>query len=288
MPPSSTNNNPTSLLDFLQAAQKQLADAGVDNPVLDSRLLTAHALGYDRLQLLTQSNDTMSKMDLLKASVLIARRAAHEPVGRIMGLREFWGLEFGLNEATLEPRPDSETLIETALKLCPPSDITRILDLGTGTGCLLLSLLNEYPNVTGMGIDVAPRAVEQASLNAQKLDLASRATFKVGNWFEGIEDVFDILISNPPYIRHGEIAHLETDVRAHDPILALDGGIDGLAPYRHMIPQLQRFLKPRGVVIFEIGYDQTHDVSALLTAAGFSEVTVHKDLGGNDRLCHGA
>ncbi|HAX90925.1 MAG TPA: peptide chain release factor N(5)-glutamine methyltransferase [Rhodospirillaceae bacterium] len=268
------------------AAQKRLTDAGVDDPALDARLLIAHALGCDRLTLLTDGARVLTENETATINVLIARRAAREPVHRILGLREFWGLPFGLNEATLEPRPDSETLIETALKLrtTPP---TRLLDLGTGTGCLLLALLHEWPHATGLGIDKAPRAVEQATVNAKRLGLESRATFQQGDWLNGINEVFDLIICNPPYIPSHDIDTLQPEVRIHDPMAALDGGTDGLDPYRHLIPLLPQYLKAGGVALFEIGVGQAEDISRLMDENGFQDIAITRDLGGVARCVSG-
>lgn len=272
----------------LRHFEKQLADAKIDSPLFDARLLVSHALRLDYVELLSQSDRALSAKEMQKIESLIARRMAHEPVGRILGEREFWSLSFGLNEATLEPRPDSETLVEVALKNLRGKPLPRILDLGTGTGCLLLSLLHELPEATGIGIDIAPRAVEQATSNAKNLGLSSRATFKAGNWLEGITDKFDVIISNPPYIPAGDIPSLMPEVRDHDPLRALDGGKDGLEIYRLLASQLPHFLKPEGFVIFEVGMGQADDVAALCHKAGLTGITKHKDLNGVERCVVGS
>jgi len=275
------------LQDSLIVAQKRLAEAGVDNPALDARLLAAHALGLDRTALLTQNERDLSAKEQTAIDALIARRAAREPVGRILGLREFWGLPFGLNEATLEPRPDTETLVEMALALLPSRHCERLLDLGTGTGCLLLSLLHELPAATGLGIDLASRAVAQAQDNAKRLGLDNRARFQTGNWLDGIEETFDLIISNPPYIPASDIETLAPEVKQFDPLAALDGGADGLDPYRHLIPRLPALLNPEGIVLFEVGIGQAMQVAALMREAGFDKVTIKADLGGIDRCVAG-
>ena len=212
---------------------------------------------------------------------MITRRIRREPVARIIGAREFWGLNFGLNEATLEPRPDSETLVEAVLAFRKAN--ARILDLGTGTGCLLLALLHEMPAATGMGIDMNPRAVEQAIFNAAALGLGERAMFRTGNWLTDIKENFDIILSNPPYIPASDISTLMPEVRDYDPMLALDGGVDGLAPYRFLIPQLANFLNPQGIAAFEVGAGQAPQVADLFRQSGFANIAIHKDLGGIDR-----
>ena len=271
-----------SLHAAIQAATAQLAAAGVDNPPLDARLLVAHALGCDRLALLTTPLRELAAEEVTRIAALIQRRAAREPVARSLGLREFWGLPFGLNEATLEPRPDSETLIEAAIKIAgtPPRSL---LDLGTGTGCLLLALLHEWPQATGLGLDIAPRAVEQARHNAARLGLEARAQFVVNDWLDGITARFDLIVSNPPYIATSELSSLMPEVRDHDPTAALDGGTDGLTPYRRIIPALPALLNPNGRILFEVGQGQAASVAAMLLEQGFTTIATHRDLGDVER-----
>ena len=299
----------------LRHFEQKLAKAGIDSPALDTHLLVLHALKLDRAEIMSHPERVLSADEIRTLENLIARRAAHEPVARIQGKREFWSLPFKLNEATLEPRPDSETLVEVALKQLRTSfprkreesscerprardssaadaagldsrfrgNDVSILDLGTGTGCLLLALLHELPDATGLGIDIAPRAVEQGTTNAKNLGLSARASFKIGNWFEDITDKFDAIVSNPPYIPAGDIPSLMPEVREHDPMQALDGGKDGLGIYRLLIPQLSQFLKPKGFAIFEVGMGQADDVAALCHRAGFVDISKYKDLNGIER-----
>lgn len=272
------------LADFLRASEKKLSDACIDRPGFDARFLIGQALGLDRGELFSQADRILTEEERHRAQALIDRRANYEPVGRIMGEREFWGLTFHLNEATLEPRPDSEILIETTLRYLPQKDAPlQILDLGTGSGCLLLSVLHEFPNAKGLGLDIAPRAVEQANKNAEHLGLQNRATFKVNNWLEGIKGPFDLILANPPYIEQQEIPALMPEVRDYDPLAALDGGIDGLVPYRLLIPQLPKLMSKGGLAVFEVGYNQAASVSALFHANGFAQIEQHKDLGGIER-----
>jgi len=272
---------------YLRVSEGRLRAAGVDNPRLDAALLVGYGLGLDRAQLLSQSQRVLSDAEIGRADQLLIRRLAREPVARIMGLREFWSLNFALNEATLEPRPDSEVIVEAALMRIKrnhrDNERLRILDLGTGTGCLLIALLHELKNATGIGIDISARAVQQAVINAQDNDVASRSEFRVSNWFEHVEDMFDIILSNPPYIPHAQIEALDPEVSRHDPALALDGGADGLAPYRLVVPQLTSHLNPQGFALFEIGYNQADAVSGLFRKEGLTEMAVLRDYGGNDR-----
>ena len=274
----------TTLQTFLQHATARLAAAGVDSPALDARLLTAHALICDRAALLAQQGRELTPQETAQIETLLARREQREPVARILNQREFWSLPFALNEATLDPRPDSETLVETTLStissLQPPASSLRLLDLGTGSGCLLLALLHELPKATGLGLDQAPRAIDQARANAANLGLEDRATFRQGDWLNGLGESFDIILSNPPYIASTDIPALEPEVRDHDPAAALDGGADGLAPYRQIIPKLKNHLNPHGLAIFEVGQGQAPAVHALFREHGFPETLEAKDLGG--------
>jgi len=230
--------------------------------------------------------------DEAEFEIFLARRAAGEPVHRILGWREFWGLRFFLSPETLEPRPDSETVIEVLLKLqSNKTTVLRFLDMGTGTGCLLLAALHAFPNAAGIGIDAAAGAVVTAQKNAAHLCLTERANFYQINWnnpddMEKLKSFgpFDVVLCNPPYIPHGDIKTLQTEVRDHDPHGALDGGADGLAPYRAIAPQLKTLLSPAGIAIFEIGHNQAAAVGAILEAAGLHASVPYQDLGGNDRV----
>lgn len=279
-------SSPT-LSDYQRHIIQKLRAAGIDNPTLDATLLIGHTLNLSRTDLLNHANRLLSAEETIKLDALIARRCRHESVSRILGSRPFWTLQFDLNEATLEPRPDSETLIAATLAVLSDKNAPlSILDLGTGTGCLLLSLLSELPNARGLGIDKAARAVEQATANAALNNLADRASFQTGDWLQGLTERFDIIISNPPYIVRDDIPTLMPEVRDYDPALALDGGPDGLDIYRHLIPQLRNYLNSNGLVVFEVGTGQADDVCALLTQQGFATQT-HQDLGSIARCITG-
>ncbi len=266
---------------LITTAIEELRQAGIDNPQLDARLLIGDTLNLDRAELLSQAERELSPEEVAAAKMLLFRRVEGEPVARILGHREFWGLNFGMNEATLEPRPDTETVVETVLKLHP--DAKRILDLGAGTGCLLLALLHDLPEATGLGIDISPRAVTQASINAVALELDDRAEFRAGNWIEGLTEQFDVIVSNPPYIPSAEIQTLMPEVRDYDPLQALDGGEDGLDPYRALIPQLKDILRAGGLVAFEVGQGQAAQIADLFRQNDYTSVSTHKDLAGIDR-----
>jgi release factor glutamine methyltransferase len=219
------------------------------------------------------------------------RRLAREPLDRITGMRSFWTLDLALSPATLSPRQDTETLVEVALETLRSKGLTRprILDLGTGSGAILLSLLVELPEATGLGIDLSPGAIVTAQENAianGHIDptLAGRSTFKTGNWFAGIEERFDLVVSNPPYIRSSVIRDLEPEVRNHDPVLALDGGADGLDAYRKIFSGAAHHLTNDGFVVVEIGFDQAAEVGKLANDCAFDVIDCRQDLSGNDRV----
>jgi len=234
--------------------------------------------------MLAQNTRALTEDETGRIKTMINRRCRREPVARILGQREFWSLPFGLNEATLEPRPDSEILVEVALQELQGRSAASILDIGAGTGCLLLSLLKELPEATGLGLDYTQLAVDQARENAERLGLSDRAVFRMSNWLDNLQDErYDAIISNPPYISARDIPTLMPEVRNYDPIKALNGGEDGLAAYRLLIPQLQERLKPGGFTVFEVGQGQASSVRELFAQNGFTEVTTHMDLGGIER-----
>ncbi|TWA63816.1 release factor glutamine methyltransferase [Azospirillum brasilense] len=271
-----------------RTAEARLREAGVDTPDLDARLLVEHALGLTRHDLFTRANDPVREPDAARLLALVERRAAREPVGRILGHREFWTIDLALNPDTLEPRPDTETLVEAVLKALPDrSAPLRLLDLGTGTGCILLALLAELPNASGLGVDLSPGAVAAATENAARNGLAERARFQTGNWGAGLDERFAVVVSNPPYIPSADIAALDPEVREHDPRRALDGGADGLDAYRTIAAQLPDLLQPSGLAGLEVGQGQAADVAALLAAAGLEPAGVFRDLGGVERCVLG-
>ncbi|ALG71962.1 SAM-dependent methyltransferase [Azospirillum thiophilum] len=265
-------------------AEARLRDAGIDTPELDARYLLEHALTLTRTDFVTKAEQIIPDDAAARALALVERRAAREPVGRILGHREFWTIDLALNPDTLEPRPDTETVVEAVLAAIPDRKAPlRLLDLGTGTGCILLALLSELPNAGGLGIDLSPLAVEAAAGNAARNGLAGRVRFQTGDWATGIADRFDIVVSNPPYIPSADIAALEPEVRDHDPLRALDGGPDGLEPYRIIAAELPRLLVPGGLAAFEVGQGQAEQVAALVEAQGLAETAILCDLGGIKR-----
>jgi release factor glutamine methyltransferase len=271
------------LRDILRKSQDQLRQAGLENADLDARLLIEHGLGLPRTVLLTEPDRIVTDQAAKQTQALLDRRLAGEPVARILGEWEFWSLPFLLSADTLIPRPDTEILVEAGLQRSAHDRDMRILDLGTGSGAILLALLSERPLAFGVGIDRSVGAATTARLNAMRLGLAQRAAFVVSDWARALHGRFDLILANPPYIRQAEIAGLMREVRDHDPALALDGGPDGLTAYRCIISQLDGLLAPAGEVIFEIGHDQADDLSAILTAANFKILACLRDLAGHER-----
>ena len=276
-----------------------LEKVSVPTPELDARLIISNALGLQGASFFLQPDRLLSETELSEIAQRLARRMAGEPVSRIVGERGFWKHEFRLSPDVLDPRPDSETLIEAALELMSEqktgeknqTESLKILDLGTGSGALLISLLLEYPGATGVGIDVSSQALVVAKGNAKSLGCADRADFRQENWLDEIvrdgHETFDLIVCNPPYIPRNEIEGLAPDVALFDPHSALDGGADGLDPYREIIPQLSKVLTPDGIVIFEIGEGQEEQVTSLLREAQLygagSTNGIYKDLAGHIR-----
>lgn len=206
------------------------------------------------------------------------------PLSRIYKEREFWGLDFKLSPETLDPRPDTETLIEAVLKRYQDAPPKRILDLGTGSGCILIALLSEFPDAIGVGCDLSEDALATAKHNAGVNDVAERAEFIQSNWTESIDESFDLIVSNPPYIQNHVIQNLEDSVKNHDPILALDGGEDGLQAYKEIFSKLFHVLKPGGRAFFEIGFDQEESITRLSKESRFSVESAYPDLAGHIRV----
>ncbi|MGA3402621.1 MAG: peptide chain release factor N(5)-glutamine methyltransferase [Acetobacteraceae bacterium] len=265
------------IADAIRHGAAVLRAAGIDNPRLEARRLLAHALGLPVAALL---RDPHASADTAGYDALLTRRAAHEPLAYVIGRREFWSLDFAVSPATLIPRPESETLIEAALaafaRRAPPR---RILDLGTGTGCLLLAALHEFPGAFGIGTDRSPAAARLAAANAAALGLADRAAFLCGDWAAPLAARFDLVLCNPPYIPTSEIDGLMPEVARHEPHGALDGGADGLAAYRCIVAFLPALLQPDGVAVLELGIGQAPAVAALAAESGLA-ATTRPDLAG--------
>lgn len=267
-----------AITDLLRDAAARLAQASIDNPALEARLLLAHALGVDRTVYLDRRNT----VDPTRFESLLTRRLAHEPLAFITGTQGFWTLDLAVSPDTLIPRADSETLILAAKDHCTSPPRT-ILDLGTGTGALLLAALVEFPAAFGVGVDISPGAAKLAARNAQATGLADRTAFVCGRWDTALASRFDLVLSNPPYIATHDIAGLMPEVAQFEPATALDGGADGLDGYRALMTFLPRILAPDGVAILELGAGQAPQVVDLAIQAGLASVALKADLGGIPR-----
>jgi release factor glutamine methyltransferase len=268
----------------LAEAAELLAAAGIEESRREARLLLAAALAIDIAVVLSHPERVLGRSERARFAELLARRAAREPTARVLGRREFWSLDFALAPETLVPRPDSETLVEAVLtNIGDRSAALRLLDLGTGTGCLLLALLSELPASTGIGIDLVPNAAAMARRNAAALGLAGRGRFIAGSWGTAITGRFDVIVANPPYIASEAIAALAPEVAQYDPRLALDGGTDGLDSYRALAPDVVRLLGESGVAVVELGADQARSVAAIMWQAGLVIEKICRDIAGIER-----
>jgi release factor glutamine methyltransferase len=271
-----------------------LTAAGIDNARFEARLLLVHAAGVTVEWLIAHGSEPAPSAVVEALRALAARRIGREPMAYIVGEREFWGLPFKVSPAVLVPRPDSETLIEAALALMPGrTEPWRIVDLGVGSGCLLFTLLKEFPNARGVGVDASAEALTVAAINADALGVARRARLVDGDWrqpgwVERLGGPFDLLVSNPPYIETAVIEGLMPEVARFEPKLALDGGRDGLSAYRAIVGEAARLVVPGGRVLVEVGEGQAPEISALFSSAGFAVDRPWKDLGGIDRIVSAA
>ena len=269
---------------FLCQAGQRLRGAAIEAPRLEARRLLAHVLNKSEEALL---RDPRAPVPLEKAAyfaALLARRVAHEPFAYLTGRVGFWTLDLEVSPATLIPRADSETLVEAALEACPDKGAAlHVLDLGTGTGALLLAVLSELPAANGVGVDLKPEAAALAARNAARLGLSGRARFLAGDWAAALAGRFDLILCNPPYIESAVIAGLMPEVARHEPASALDGGADGLSAYRRIIADLPRLLAPGGVAVLELGAGQQAAVEALAKVAGLTPEACRADLGGVPR-----
>jgi release factor glutamine methyltransferase len=265
-------------------AGQRLRAAAIESPRLEARLLLGHALGLRIEDLVRDPRRPVPPDAAARFAELLRRRLDHTPVAHLLGAREFWSLPIGVSPATLIPRPDSETLIEAAVAAFPDREAVRtVLDLGTGTGCLLLAALTEFPAALGLGVDRVPEAAALAMANARRLGLADRARFLVGDWAGAVDGRFALVLCNPPYIEAGGIPDLAPEVARHEPASALDGGADGLAAYRAVCAALPRLLATGGRAVLELGQGQRAAVEAISRATGLRALACRRDLGGIER-----
>jgi len=282
--PKPADATPT-LLTVWKAAQARLKAGRIDSPAIDARLLLEAAAGASRTDILTDPYRAVGDAQRQAYEAMIERRLRREPVSRIVGKKGFWKIMLNVTPDVLSPRPDTETILDVALLAFAPHESFSVIDLGTGSGAILLALLSERTAASGVGTDISTEALAVARENAANLDLNARAAFLRTEWAAGFADhSFDLVVSNPPYIPTDHIPTLDPEVRDHDPHLALDGGPDGLQAYRDLAPEVMRILRPGGTFAVEIGWDQGPQVKALFEAAGFADVTVVKDLSNRDRV----
>jgi release factor glutamine methyltransferase len=272
----------------LRLVAQALRPAAMEEAEVDARVLVGHALDLDRARLIAQSDRILEDREIIVISALAARRLRHEPVSRILGKKEFWSLGLTITPDVLVPRPETETVVEGALDFVVRGGLRmeklHVLDIGTGSGALLLALLHELPNAAGTGTDVSTAALQVARENAEYWGFKARSNFVICDIASGVEGAFDLVVSNPPYIAHDEIASLAPEVRDYDPRVALDGGEDGLAAYRAIAGEAKRLLAPGGRLFVELGSGQEEAVRALFTNAGLAVGIARKDLAGIPRV----
>jgi release factor glutamine methyltransferase len=277
-----------SLSEALQLVAQTFRAAGIEDADVDARVLAGHALHLDRARLISQSDRVLEAREVNAISGLAARRLKREPVSRILGRKEFWSLALAVTPDVLVPRPETETVVEGALDFVVRGGLRmeklRILDIGTGSGALLVALLNELPNATGIGTDISRAALETARINITQFSFEGRCSLIACDMAAGVQGQFDLVVSNPPYIARGDIASLAPEVRDYDPIMALDGGDDGLAAYRSISADAKRLLAQGGRLFVELGAGQEPAVRKLFTNAGLAVGVARNDLAGTPRV----
>ncbi len=264
----------------LERATMMLSAAGVEGAARDAQVLLAHVLGVDSADLFSRLNEPLKQSALFAMDRVVAVRSLHQPVSHITGKRAFWNHDFLVDSNVLDPRADTETLVAAALER--PFD--TVLDLGTGSGAIVISLLAERPSAMGVATDISPKALDTARRNAGRIGVADRLRFVEADWFAGLTGQYDLIVSNPPYIATAEMAALAPEVRDWEPHLALTPGGDGLAAYRILAAGLRAYLSPIGRALFEIGYRQARDVSEIFINEGFTQPQVLQDMAGHDRV----
>lgn len=274
----------TGVRERIGSIAERLAAAGIEDARGEAWLLLAAATGAERAALLAGAVPTLSAEQEERLETLVRRREKREPVAYILGEKEFWSLPFAVDPAVLIPRPETETVVEAALdQIDDRAAALRILDLGTGSGCLLVALLTELPQARGVGVDDSPAALAVARRNAERLSVAARAQFRQGRWGEGLKERFDLIVSNPPYVAAAEWDRLQPEIRCFEPKSALVAGPDGLEAYRELAPHCARLLAADGLLALEIGFDQADAVSAILAGHGLEVIERRRDLAGIER-----
>lgn len=276
-----------TLVSVWQASRDRLIAVGVDSPVLDARLLLEAGAGVSRMDIVTDPRRVLTPEQVAAVRALVDRRATREPVSHIIGRKAFWTLDLTVSPSVLSPRPETEFLVEFALAALAPTRPARVLDLGVGSGAILLSILAERDLVSGIGLDVSAEALAVAHGNALALKLDNRVELHHGDWSVAFSEQFDLVLSNPPYIPSAEIDALAPEVSRYEPRVALDGGVDGLDAYRAIVPRLAALVKPGGSFAFEVGRGQAGAVEGLIRIAGYKVLASKKDLSGIVRVVAG-
>lgn len=276
-----------TLKELTRVLLTRLRESHIDNASLDIRLLVQKATGWDRTEQILNEGAVLEKHQSAALEEFVARRISGEPIDHILGSRAFYGRDFIVTKDVLSPRPETEGLVDEALAFIKDIQSPNILDLGTGSGAIILTLLSERSDAKGVAVDLSEAALTIARQNADKLGVAERVTFVKGSWFEPVTGPFDMIVSNPPYITDAAMEALMPEVKNFDPDMALRGGSDGLGPYHIIVGQAATYLKPGGALIVEIGYDQGASVADMFTHHGFHDVRVHKDLSGHNRVVMG-
>ena len=278
----------TTLAAVVAEARRRFSEAGLADSAIEARILIGGLLALSSTEIFVGGDRKLSEDEVARIEAAVQRRLKREPVHRILGAREFHGMDLRMSRETLEPRPDTEILVDAMLphlrEAVAAKGCASILDLGTGTGAIVLALLKEVPAARGMGSDISEDALATAAGNASRLGLGERFQAVRSRWFDEIAGRFDIIVSNPPYIPSAVIAGLDPEVRNFDPLVALDGGPDGLDPYRDIAADAARFLAPDGMLGVEIGFDQKTGVTEIFTCAGFILAQAERDYGGQDRV----
>jgi release factor glutamine methyltransferase len=269
--------------DWLQDAARRLGAAGIEDASAEARFLFTGVLGLSRSQVVANPDRKLDEASLAAVNTALARRVSRVPLSQILGATPFWTLELLVTPDVLSPRADTETIVEAALNNVDTARPLRILDIATGSGAIALALLTEMRSAHAVATDISRAALDVAAINAGRTGLSERIELVCTSWADGIAGRFDLVVSNPPYIASSIIETLEPEVRDHEPRLALDGGPDGLAPYRHLFNEARRLLAPGGTGVFEIGYDQREAVLRLAREAGARDADCVKDLGGRSR-----
>jgi release factor glutamine methyltransferase len=277
-----------TLVSLWTDVRKRLEAAGVDSPVLDARLLLEAGAGVSRLEIVTDPRRAVTSAQVEAVNALTARREAREPVSHIIGRKHFWTIDLAVNADVLTPRPETEFVVEAGLRELLPADAPhRILDLGAGSGAIILALLKDRPNATGIAVDISEAALNMVRVNAEQLGVSERLELHHSDWAKGLEEDFDLVVSNPPYIASADIDGLEPEVSRFEPRVALDGGPDGLVAYRIITAALPRLLKPGGAFALEVGLGQSESVKAMAEAAGLAAGEPWRDLQGIPRVVVG-